>query len=209
MAPKFFVFEGCEAVGKTTQLKRIEAALREKGFPVIVTREPGGTVVGEKIRSVVLDPVHADTIQPLASLLLFNAARHQWMHEVVKPALAAGKTVLSDRSFLTTMVYQSYIEGIDADFVHALCMKAVDGVLPDKIFLLDISDDELQRRLLGSREEKTTRYDIKGEAFHRKAREGYLAQVARFPGLIERIDGEGPVETITDNMLGRIVSMLS
>lgn len=208
MKSKFFVLEGCEAVGKTTQLKRLEQVLTQKGYSVIVTREPGGTAVGEKIRSVVLDPAHADTIQPIASLMLFNAARHQWMHEVVNPALAKGHIVLSDRSFLTTMVYQGYIEGIDKDFVKALCMKAVNGVLPDKIFLLDISMEEMQRRLRtgANAGEKTTRYDVKGEDFHRKAREGYLAQMAEFPGLIERVNGEAPPDEITALLAERIIA---
>jgi dTMP kinase len=210
MNQKFFVLEGCEAVGKTTQLKRLEQILKEKGYSVVVTREPGGTVVGEKIRSVVLDPAHADTIQPIASLMLFNAARHQWMHEVVTPALARGQIVLSDRSFLTTMVYQGYIEGIDLEFVKSLCMKAVNGVLPDKIFLLDISSEEMEHRLRasGNAAEKTTRYDVKGADFHRKAREGYLAQINEFPGLIERIDGEMPVEAITETLLTKILATL-
>ena len=211
MNSKFFVLEGCEAVGKTTQLKRLDQALTEKGFSVVVTREPGGTVVGEQIRSIVLDPAHAGTIQPIASLMLFNAARSQWMHEVVTPALAKQQIVLSDRSFLTTMVYQGYIEGNDLEFVKSLCMKAVGGVLPDKIFLLDISPEEMQRRLHAGTQagEKTTRYDVKGEDFHRKAREGYLAQIDEFPGLVEKIDAEAPVEEITDNLLTRISAMLA
>lgn len=209
MESKFFVLEGCEAVGKTTQLKRLETALKALGMPVVVTREPGGTAVGEKIRSIVLDPAYSESIQPIASLMLFNAARHQWMHEVVTPALAAKQVVLSDRSFLTTMVYQSYIEGLDAEFVRSLCMAAVNNVLPDKIFLLDISSEEMQRRLRANVSEKTTRYDIKGEAFHRKAREGYLAQIDAFPGLIERIDAERPIEEITEALLGKITAVLA
>lgn len=210
MDSKFFVLEGCEAAGKTTQLKRLEQALGEKGYSVIVTREPGGTVLGEKIRSLVLDPAHADVIQPVASLMLFNAARHQWMHEIVTPALAGGQIVLSDRSFLTTLVYQSYIEGIDKDFAKALCMKAINNILPDKIFLLDISIEEMQRRLRNgsNANEKTSRYDVKGEDFHRKAREGYLAQIDEFPGLVEKIDAEVPVEAITDILLTKISAAL-
>lgn len=207
MKSGFFVLEGCEAVGKTTQLKKLEQALIEKGLPVVVTREPGGTLIGEKIRSILLDATHADTIQPLTSLLLFNASRHQWMHEVVMPALAAGNIVIGDRSFLTTMVYQGYIEGLDSEFVKSICLKAINNVLPDKIFLLDISLEEMQRRLKESSAEKTTRYDIKGEDFHKKAREGYLAQIEQFPGLIEKIDGEMPVETITQTLLTRIMDM--
>lgn len=208
MKSKFFVLEGCEAVGKTTQLKRLEQALAEKGLPVVVTREPGGTPLGEKIRSIVVDRENADTIQPLTSALLFNASRHQWMHEIVKPALAEGKIILSDRSFLTTLVYQGYIENLDREFLKSLCMKAMDNVLPTKIFLIDISMEEMQRRLQTGASEKTSRYDIKGSDFHAKAREGYLAQIEEFPGLIERIDGERPIEAITEALVTRILALL-
>ena len=209
MNSRFFILEGCEAVGKTTQLVKVEKALKERGLPVVVTREPGGTLFGEQIRSIVLDSAHKDTIQPLSSLFLFNAARHQWMHEIVTPALAAGNIVLSDRSFLTTMVYQGYVEGLDIEFVKSTCLKAVGNVLPEKIFLLDISSEEMQRRLKATAHEKKTRYDIMAADFHRKAREGYLAQIAAFPNLIERIDGELPVDTIANHLVERIVSTLA
>jgi dTMP kinase len=208
MKSGFFVLEGCEAVGKTTQLKRLEQALIEKGFSVLVTREPGGTLIGEQIRSILLDAKYADTIQPLTSLLLFNASRHQWIHEVIKPALAAGKVILSDRSFISTMVYQGYVEGLDLDFVKSVCLRAVDNILPDKIFLLDISVEEMKRRLKGSPDEKITRYDIKGEDFHKKIREGYLAQIDELPGLIKKIDGESPVEDISHRLLDEILTFL-
>lgn len=206
MKSGFFVLEGCEAVGKTTQLKRLESALIEKGLLVTVTREPGGTLIGEKIRSILLDPLYTDTIRPLTSALLFNASRHQWMNEIVMPSLEAGKIVLSDRSFLTTIVYQGYVEGLDIDFLTSLCTKAIEDKMPDKIFLLDISMEEMERRLRMAGEEKTTRYDIKGSDFHRKIREGYLAQIDRFPGLIERIDGEMPLEAITEELLKKITA---
>jgi dTMP kinase len=208
MKSGFFVLEGCEAVGKTTQLKRLEQALTEKGFSVLVTREPGGTLIGEQIRSILLDAKYADTIQPLTSLLLFNASRHQWITEVIKPALAAGKMILSDRSFISTMVYQGYVEGLDLDFVKSVCLRAVDNILPNSIFLLDISMEEMKRRLKGSADEKTTRYDVKGEDFHSKIREGYLAQIDKFPGLIEKIDGEMPVEKISEELLTNILAVL-
>jgi dTMP kinase len=209
MKAGFFILEGCEAVGKTTQLKRLEQSLKEKGLPVVVVREPGGTIIGEQIRSILLDPAHSDTIQPLTSLLLFNASRHQWMEEVVLPALAEGKIVLGDRSFLSTMVYQGYVEGLDIDFVRSVCMKAISNKLPNKIFLLDISMEEMERRLKSAGDEKKTRYDVMGIDFHRKIREGYLAQIAEFPGLIEKINGEMPVEAITHQIMERVTAQLA
>lgn len=205
MKPGFFILEGCEAAGKTTQLKLIEKALTERGYNVLTTHEPGGTAIGEGIRTILLDPAHAGTIQPFTNLLLFNASRHQWMKEVVMPALAAGKVVIGDRSFLSTMVYQSYVEGLDAEFTKSVCVQAMGGVMPDKIFLLDLPVEEIRRRLSAAAE-KTTRYDVMDDSFHAKVREGYLAQIEKFPGLIEKMDGMAPVGEISDKIVGDIIA---
>ncbi|MDR3582164.1 MAG: dTMP kinase [Candidatus Pacebacteria bacterium] len=205
MKPGFFILEGCEAAGKTTQLKLIEKALTERGYNVLTTHEPGGTAIGEGIRTILLDPAHAGTIQPFTNLLLFNASRHQWMKEVVMPALAAGKIVIGDRSFLSTMVYQSYVEGLDAEFTKSVCVQAMGGVMPDKIFLLDLPVEEIRRRLSAAAE-KTTRYDVMDDSFHAKVREGYLAQIEKFPGLIEKMDGMAPVGEISDKIVGDIIA---
>lgn len=209
MKSGFFILEGCEAAGKTTQLKLIEKALVERGYDVLTTREPGGTAIGESIRAILLDPAHTGTIRPLTSLLLFNASRHQWMQEIVAPALAAGKIVIGDRSFLSTMVYQSYVEGLDAEFTKSVCLQAMGGVMPDKIFLLDIPVEEIRRRLTADAAEKTTRYDTMNDAFHAKVREGYLAQIEKFPGLIEKVDGTEPVGEIADKVIERIAVLSS
>ena len=175
---------------------------------MLTTREPGGTAIGEQLRSIVLDPAHTGTIKPLTSLLLFNASRHQWLNEVVAPALAQDTVVLADRSFLTSMVYQGYIEGIDMDFVQSICLRAMGNVMPDKIFLLDISPEEIRRRLNATSGEKTTRYDVMADDFHTKAREGYLAQAGRFPDLIKKIDGQAPIDEITEGIVDHITAHL-
>lgn len=205
----FFALEGGEAVGKSTQLRRIAELLENEGFEVVVTREPGGTKIGDRIRAILLDAKHSDTIRPYTELLLLNASRHQWMHEIVLPAIEKNAIVLADRSFISTMVYQSYVEGIDAGFAKSICMKAMEGVIPDKVFLLDISLQTMMARLRENALEKITRYDTKEEAFHAKVREGYLAQIEAFPELIEKVDGEAPVEDITQHIFQRILSLMS
>jgi dTMP kinase len=209
MKPGFFILEGCEAAGKTTQLRLIEKALTERGYNVLATREPGGTAVGESIRAILLDPAHAGTIRPFTNLLLFNASRHQWMKEIVTPALTAGKIVIGDRSFLSTMVYQSYVEGLDAEFTKSVCLRAMDGVMPDKIFLLDIPIEEIRHRLSADAAEKTTRYDVMDDSFHARVREGYLAQIERFPGLIERMNGRAPAGEIADAIVRSITEVVA
>ena len=206
--PGFFILEGGEAVGKTTQLRLIEKAFSEKGYEVLTSREPGGTAIGDRIRAILLDQAHGNAIQPLTELFLYNASRRQWMHEVVGPALAAGKIVLGDRSFLSTMVYQAYVQGIDPEFAKEICLRAMGGKIPDRIFLLDIPTEEMLRRLKKDADNKTTRYDVMEDDFHRKVREGYLAQIDRFPGLIEKIDGERPIEEISRTIIGRILEMM-
>ncbi len=208
MRPGFFILEGPEAAGKTTQLRLIVDALNAIGHDVLASREPGGTAIGERIRAVLLDPGNEGIIQPLTSMLLFNASRRQWMHEVVEPALAAGKTVIGDRSFLSTMVYQAYVEGLDPAFTREVCMKAMGGRMPDRIFLLDIPPEEIRRRLTKDAMDKTSRYDVMGDAFHAKVREGYLAQRDLFPGLIEPIDGEALPEEIARIIVGRMTDIM-
>ncbi len=208
MKSGFFILEGGEAVGKTTQLGLIEKALSEKGYKVLTSREPGGTAIGDRIRAILLDQTHANVIQPLTELFLYNASRRQWMHEVVEPALAAGTIVLGDRSFLSTMVYQAYVQGIDAEFAKEICLRAIGGKVPDRIFLLDIPTEEMLRRLKKDADNKTSRYDVMEDDFHRKVREGYLAQIERFPGLIEKIDGEAPVEEISRKIIERILDAI-
>jgi dTMP kinase len=107
------------------------------------------------------------------------------------------------------MVYQSYVEGLDAEFTKSVCVKAMDGVMPDKIFLLDIPIEEIRRRLTADAAEKTTRYDVMDDSFHAKVREGYLAQIEKFPGLIEKMDGAASIEKIADEIIGRIVAAVS
>ncbi len=208
MKSGFFILEGVEAAGKTTQLRLIGSALGDLGYDVLASREPGGTAIGERIRAVLLDPGNEGTIQPLTSMLLFNASRRQWMHEVVEPALAAGKIVIGDRSFLSTMAYQSYVEGLDPVFTREVCMRAMGGRMPDRIFLLDIPPEEIRRRLTKDAADKTSRYDVMDDAFHARVREGYLAQRDVFPGLIERIDGAAPPEEIARTIVGRMTDIM-
>lgn len=205
----FFILEGGEAVGKTTQLKLIGDILSERGFDVLMSREPGGTAIGESIRALLLDQTHGGVIQPMTSMLLFNASRRQWMYEIVEPALAAGKIVLGDRSFLSTMVYQSYVEGVDPEFTKEACLHAMGGKMPDRIFLLDISGEAMRRRLTDDADNKTSRYDVMEDGFHQGIREGYLAQIERFPGLIERVDGEKPVAEITEMIIAEILKAMA
>lgn len=169
---RFIVVEGAEGVGKTTQVRRLAAFLKGKGLPLAVTREPGGTAVGEGIREVILygrgGPVPRET-----ELLLILAARAALVREVVEPALAAGKWVVSDRFDLSSFAYQGFGRGIELDRISRLNRFATGGLAPDLYLVLDLAVEEglaRQARETGPPD----RFETESSAFRRALRRGYL-----------------------------------
>lgn len=205
----FIVIEGIECSGKTTQLVRIAHALRGRGYIVNETREPGGSDIGEQIRKIVKDSHYQGTIDPLTSLFLFSASRRQFVKEVVLPALKRGEIVLADRSYLSTIVFQGYAEGIDITFVREVCKRTNEDVLPDKIFLLDITTQEMKRRMTDRIIVGGDRYDAMDVSFHDKVRDGYLAEQKKDPDHIEIVDAHGSVDAVTADILQRVEALLS
>ncbi|MBI1755152.1 dTMP kinase [Candidatus Azambacteria bacterium] len=205
----FIVIEGIECAGKTTQIKKVASALEAKGHKTVTMREPGSSQIGEQIRTILKDPSHKESMDPLTSLFLFNAARRQFVKEIVKPALKRGEVVLSDRFFLSTIAYQGYAEGADKEFVRSVCAKTVEGCMPKKTFLLDIGIQEMKKRLLARGGMEHDRYDQMDISFHEKVREGYLTEWEKNKSLIERINGERSEEEITQDILQRILLLLS
>jgi dTMP kinase len=130
----FITFEGIEGSGKTTQLKYIQAYFKSRGQECIVTREPGGTEIGKKIRSILLDPA-SKNICPVSELFLYMADRAQHVKELVIPAISTGKTVLCDRFFDATVVYQGYARGLDVKQIHRLHELVLEGLKPDVTIL--------------------------------------------------------------------------
>lgn len=174
----FVTVEGIEGSGKSTLLAGLAPRLRSHGRAVLVTREPGGTPVGDAIRAIFLDrPI---PIAPLTEALLVNAARSQHVTDAVRPALAAGSLVLCDRFVDSTLAYQGYGRGVDLTFLQALCEAATGGLKPDLTFLLDIPVD-LSRRRTGARGGTIDRLEAEGDLFHEHVRRGFLdiAQSAR------------------------------
>lgn len=169
---RFVVVEGGEGVGKSTQVRRLRAFLEAGGLPVVVTREPGGTAVGEGIREVLLHG-RAGSVAPEAELLLILAARAALVREVVEPALAAGKWVLSDRFDLSSLAYQGYARGIPADLVARLNEFATGGLAPDLCIVLDLPVEEgMARQALAGK--SRDRFESQGRAFLGRVRRGYV-----------------------------------
>jgi dTMP kinase len=188
----FITFEGIEGSGKTTQLKYIQAYFKSRGQECIVTREPGGTEIGKKIRSILLDPA-SKNICPVSELFLYMADRAQHVKELVIPAISTGKTVLCDRFFDATVVYQGYARGLDVKQIHRLHEVVLEGLKPDVTILLDLPPDiGLSRAWAqidnGKRDRLESRFEKENLSFHKKVRAGYLELARLEPQRFRVID---------------------
>ncbi len=190
----FVTLEGIEGSGKSTLLSALLERLRADGRDVLATREPGGTEVGDAIRAVVLKP--GLDVAPLTEALLMNASRAAHVDQVVRPALAAGKLVISDRYYDSTLAYQGYGRGLDLPMLRELCRVATGGLDPDLTFILDISP-ELSRARLAGREKANDRLDEETAAFFARARAGFLDLAMHEPRM-HVLDGAKPVDELVD-----------
>ena len=174
---RFVVFEGPEGAGKSTQVARLAARLRATGFDPVVTREPGGTPAGDRIRSVLLD---ADLrVDAATEFLLYAAARAQHVSEVIGPALAAGRIVLSDRFAAASVAYQGYGRGLDLDWVHDVNARVTAGLRPDIVVLLDLDPSVgLTRAAARGRPDRLEAAEL---AFHLRVRDGFREQARAEP----------------------------
>lgn len=188
----FITMEGIEGSGKTTQIAHITRYLEATGYAYLVTREPGGTKIGEKIRRILLDQEH-HMLDAMAELLLYTADRAQHVSEKIKPALDEGKIVLCDRFYDSTIAYQGVARGIDADTIKALNTLVLKDLSPDVTFLLDLSPEIGLLRAwneinTGSRDVGQSRFECEKILFHENVRKGYLALADAEPQRIIRID---------------------
>ncbi len=197
MAGLFLVFEGIEGSGKSLQLKFMARHLRERGVKPVVTREPGGTPLGQGIRRLLLDDGDPS---PLAELFLYLADRAQHVERVIRPALGDGRIVLSDRFYPSTLAYQGYGRRLDLTLVREANAWAVGRTRPHLIVLLDLPVEEALARI---RKRPLDRMEKEALEFHRRVREGFLAQVREDPGLFLVIDGtKRPQEVFRDVLEG-------
>lgn len=195
---RFISFEGSEGCGKSTQIRLLADALERDGRQVLLTREPGGTVVGEHIRDLLQHTPEAAAMTPEAELLLFAASRAQLVREVLRPALEQGRWVVADRFLDSTTVYQGLARGLERGAVEAVNRFAVGSLLPDLTLLLDMDAAEgLARANAASREAgRTDRMEGQGLEFFEKVRQGYLELAASEGSRIEVIDASGGIEEV-------------
>jgi dTMP kinase len=180
----FIVLEGAEGSGKSTQARLIGEWLAANGVEHILTREPGGTKVGEEIRAILL---HGDDIPAETELLLMNAARAVFVNDVVKPALAAGKIVVADRFWLSSVAYQGYGRGLPLAEVRSICAFAAQGISPDLTVVLDVSAQESEARRAGRGADRIERA---GAGFHQRVAGAYRL-LPRMEANVELLSGEG------------------
>jgi dTMP kinase len=192
-------FEGIEAAGKSTLISALADDLTSRGEAVRVTKEPGGTPLGESLRAVFLDP--ALSVDPIAEVMLLNASRAQHVADVVAPALKRGEIVLCDRFFDATIAYQGYGRGLDLDSLLQICLTATHRIAPDLTFLIDIPVEVSAERVRARG--GADRLEREDAAFHQRVRDGYLALAERF-SRIAVLDGMQPPEALVAAALAEI-----
>jgi len=181
----FITLEGIEGSGKTTQIHRLAEFINSSGMECVTTRQPGGTVIGEHIRSILLNPEN-HTLEAMTELLLYLADRAQHINEVIRPALTAGKTIICDRYFDATVVYQGFARGLSVELLLELHGILFDNLKPQVTFLLDLAPQQgleraWQQLNSGQRVGGESRFENETLAFHEKVRAGYLELAMREP----------------------------
>ncbi|EFO53670.1 thymidylate kinase [Streptococcus infantis SK1302] len=199
MSKGFLVsLEGPEGAGKTSVLEAIIPILEDRGIEVLSTREPGGVLIGEKIREVILDPSHTE-MDPKTELLLYIASRRQHLVEKVLPALAAGKLVIMDRFIDSSVAYQGFGRGLDKKAIDWLNEFATDGLKPDLTLYFDIEVEEGLARIAANSDREINRLDMEGLDLHRKVRQGYLSLLEKEADRIVKIDASLPLDQVIAN----------
>ncbi len=199
----FITVEGIDGCGKSTQATLIAAALEAAGHDVLRLREPGGVAISEQIRAILLDPANSE-MGDVCELLLYEAARAQLVHQVIRPALAAGKTVVCDRFYDSTTAYQAFADGLDRGMVSQANGLAVDGCRPDLTFVFDLPVEDALRRRSGR--EAEDRLELKGLEFQQRVAAGFRAVAADEPDRVKLIDAGGSIVEVFSNVVGELRS---
>ena len=199
MSKGFLVsLEGPEGAGKTSVLEAIIPILEDRGIEVLSTREPGGVLIGEKIREVILDPSHTE-MDPKTELLLYISSRRQHLVEKILPALTAGKLVIMDRFIDSSVAYQGFGRGLDIEAIDWLNEFATDGLKPDLTLYFDIEVEEGLARIAANSDREVNRLDMEGLDLHRKVRQGYLSLLEKEADRIVKIDASLPLDQVIAN----------
>ncbi len=201
----FITFEGSEGSGKSTQAARLAARLQRCGVPCVLTREPGGTPIGESIRELLQFAPHNSSMTPQTELLLFEASRSQLVREVIKPALERGACVIADRFFDSTTVYQGAARRLDRETIERFNAFAVGDCVPDITFVLDIDAATAESRMR-LKPRKADRMEQQPAEFYERVREGYRQLALREPGRVVLIRGAQEADAIESEIWNTLCS---
>jgi dTMP kinase len=207
----FITFEGIDGAGKSTQLRRAVQYLRKRGYHVLVTREPGGTRTGERIRDILL-ALRTGKLAPLAELALMYAARAQLLEEVIRPALARRDVVVSDRYNTASFAYQGYGRELGMPTVRALDRIICGPTQPDLTIVLDLDPEQALRRAQGRdtrRRSRHGRFEAQGLEFHKRVRAGYLAIARSAPARIKVVSADQTIDQTQQEIRALIDALLA
>lgn len=200
----FITLEGLDGAGKTTQINLLSAKAQALGIATVTTREPGGTALGDAIRKILLDPSYKEML-PLTEAFLYAASRAQHVAEVIRPALAAGKLVICDRFYDSSLAYQAFGGGLAFEFVRYINEEAVKDCKPDCTFILDLEPRVGQAR---KGQMKADRIEQKALAFHERVREGFLQLAQKQPERITVLDATESPEAIFNAIWAKVAPLL-
>ena len=198
------MFDGPDGSGKTTQFRRLTQLAEEHGVKVCHVREPGGTSIGEDVRDILLDPANEE-MDIRCELLLYMASRAQLVAEKLVPALERGELVLADRFISSTLAYQGTAGGFPVDDILSVGKVALGNAWPDLVVIFDVDGETASHRL----NPLLDRMEMKGDAYHKKVREGYLQQAKDDPEHYRVVDARPDVETVYEQMLEAVKSILN
>ncbi len=198
----FIVLDGIDGTGKSTQCRLLLEWLHDRGIAAIRTNDPGGTPLGDQVRSILLNKSTRVTLRGEA--LLFMASRAELVEQIIRPSLANGIVVVSDRFMLSNVVYQAHAGGLDPEEIWKIGHFATCGLEPDITFLLDLPLDAAEAR----RDPDPDRFEVRGREYHEKVREGFLYEAGHHPEKIEIVDAGMPINALQSLLRERIMGLL-
>ena len=207
MAGVFITFEGGEGSGKTTIANMIQKTLTQEGYHVVLTREPGGVEIAEKIRDIIHDVKYVN-MDRKTEALLYAASRRQHLVEKVIPALENDAIVICDRFVDSSMVYQGIARGIGIDEVYQMNLFATENILPKRTIFFDIQPEDGLKRVYANKDREVNRLDLENIDFHRKVYQGYLSLCDKFPNRIVKIDASLDIDHVYQQVLTKIIEIL-
>ncbi len=207
MAGVFITFEGGEGSGKTTIANMIQKTLAQEGYHVVLTREPGGVEIAEKIRDIIHDVKYIN-MDRKTEALLYAASRRQHLVEKVIPALENDAIVICDRFVDSSIVYQGIARGIGIDEVYQMNLFATENILPKRTIFFDIQPEDGLKRVYENKDREVNRLDLENIDFHRKVYQGYLSLCDKFPNRIVKIDASLDIDHVYQQVLKKIREIL-